>query len=143
MKYLLGRDSYRRPSSRGQHQKLALAFLVQITSPAFALALTFAFTFQSHRKHFRLLYPLAVCHTQRALILLVSILIDYPSQHTSTTVTMVSHCHVCEKKQPTNTIAQPDSAYLSNTQTVRISQKKHSNVLFESVADHYHSSRNT
>jgi hypothetical protein len=26
---------------------------------------------------------------------------------------------------------------------VRISQKKHSNVLFESVADHYHSSKST
>jgi hypothetical protein len=37
----------------------------------------------------------------------------------------------------------PDSAYLSNTLTVRISQKKHSNVLFESVADHYHSSKST
>ena len=52
--------------------------------------LCFHFPIPSH--HFRQLYPLAVCHTQRALILLVSILIDYPSQHTSTTVTMVSHC---------------------------------------------------
>jgi hypothetical protein len=59
---------------------------------------------------------------------------------------MVSHCETrlpARSQTATDYCAQPESQYISNTQTVRISQKKHSNVLFESVADHYHSSKST
>ena len=70
---------------------LGFLFLIQITTPAFVSAPTFTFTFQSHPFPSPI-YLLAVCHQQRASILLVCILIDYPSQHTYTTAIMVSHC---------------------------------------------------
>ena len=97
-KYLSGRDSYRRPSSRGQSRPescslaLGFLFLVQITTPAFVSAPTFAFTFQSHPIHFfesfasRLssaacIHP-SCLHLNRL----------FKSKHTHPTVIMVSHC---------------------------------------------------
>ncbi|KAI4746070.1 hypothetical protein E4T50_03576, partial [Aureobasidium sp. EXF-12298] len=84
---------------------LALGFLfsIQITTPAFVSAPTFAFTSQSPSTSS--IYSIAVCLQQRAPILLVYISIDYPSQHTFTTVIMLKK-YLSLEQSPKRIIAE-------------------------------------
>lgn len=150
MEYLVGRDSLIAGRARVvNNPKAARSCFLDLGSnnyPGLCLCsdLCFYFPVPSHPLHLSISLP-SVSSSVHSFFLSTS-------QSTIQVNTHIHNRHHGESppislfaciQTATDHCAQPESQYISNTLTVRLSQKKHSNVLFESVADHYHSSKST